>query len=222
MSLSNRLIPGAAGLRGRRPIPREQIAKDKKSLDGHMRGNCEEEDKTAKKKGRIAAETLKKVQIRKARKEDLNNSRTRAGKAEGQKRYTIANKDVKSPVKSSIRREKAEFCRKSCKTGRECNNTEKNMKELYETTRKLSGKRRKNDIPVTVTNGRTLTRQEEQLELLNRPPPAQPADIPPASHPLPINTSKSTRTEIRNAIKRLKTGKAPGPDSIPPEAIKGT
>ena len=102
------------------------------------------------------------------------------------------------------------------------------MKELYETTRKLSGKRRKNDIPVTDKNGRTLTRQEDQLnrwaehfeELLNRPPPTKPADIPPAFYPLSISTSKSTRMEIRNAIKRLKTGKAPDPDSIPPEAIK--
>ena len=55
---------------------------------------------------------------------------------------------------------------------------------------------------------------------LNRPTPIEPADIPPASHPFPINNSKPTRTEIRNAIKRLKTGKAPDTDSIPPEAIK--
>ena len=57
-------------------------------------------------------------------------------------------------------------------------------------------------------------------ELLNRPPPTELVDILPASHQLSINTSKPTRTEIRNAIKRLETSKAPGPDSIPPEAIK--
>ena len=40
-------IPGAAGLRGRRPVLREQMAKDMKSLDGHMRRNCGQEDKAA-------------------------------------------------------------------------------------------------------------------------------------------------------------------------------
>ena len=68
------------------------------------------------------------------------------------------------------------------------------MKELYETTRKPSGKKRKNAIPVTDKknrNGRTLTRKKDQLEMraehfekrLNRPL-TEPADIPPASHPL--------------------------------------
>ena len=52
------------------------------------------------------------------------------------------------------------------------------------------------------------------------PPPIEPDDILPTSHPHPINISKPTRTEIRNVIKKLKTDKAPGPDSIPPEAIK--
>ena len=159
---------------------------------------CEETvgRKTRQHKEWITAETLKKVQIRKVRKEDLNNSRTRAGKAEAQKQYTIANKDVKS----SIRKDKRNFVENLVRQAAN-KAAQKNMKELCETTRKLSGKRRKNDIPVTDKNDRTLpTRQEDQLkrwaehfkELLNRPPPTGPADIcniPAASHPLPINTS---------------------------------
>lgn len=35
-----------------------------------------------------------------------------------------------------------------------------------------------------------------------------------------MNCDKSSRTEIKNAIKKLKNGKAAGPDEIPTEAIK--
>ena len=61
---------------------------------------CEETvgRKTRQHKEWITAKTLKKIQARKARKENLNNSRTRAGKAEAQKQYTIANKDIKSSI----------------------------------------------------------------------------------------------------------------------------
>ena len=56
---------------------------------------------------------------------------------------------------------------------------QKNIKDPYETTRKLSGKKRKNDILVIDKNSRTLTRQEDLLkrwaehfeQLLNRPSP---------------------------------------------------
>ena len=52
-------------------------------------------------------------------------------------------------------------------------------------------------------------------ELLNRPAPSNPPDIPLASEVLEVN-----REEIRKAISLLKAGKAPGPDEIPAEAIK--
>ena len=57
----------------------------------------------------ITAETLKKVQIRKVRKEDLNNSRTRGAEAihhcpQGCEKYH--------------QKRQTEFCRISCKTGR--------------------------------------------------------------------------------------------------------
>ena len=94
-----------------------------------------------------------------ARKENLNNSRTRAGKAEAQKQYTIANKDVKS----SIRMDKRNFVENLARQA-EISVAQKNMNDLYENTRKLSGRRRKNDIPVTDKNGRALTRQENQLK----------------------------------------------------------
>ena len=92
---------------------------------------------------------LKKYRYEKPEKK--TNSRTRAGKTEAQKRYTIANKDVKS----STRRRKRNFVEN---LARQAENAaaQKNMKALYETTRKLSGKRRTNDIAVTDKNDRTL------------------------------------------------------------------
>ena len=41
-----------------------------------------------------------------------------------------------------------------------------------------------------------------------------------ASEVLEVNCERPDREEIRKAISLLKTGKAPGPDDIPAEAIK--
>ena len=57
-------------------------------------------------------------------------------------------------------------------------------------------------------------------ELLNRPAPSSPPDIPMASDILEFNCERPDREEIRKAICLLKTGKAPGPDGILEDAIK--
>ena len=57
-------------------------------------------------------------------------------------------------------------------------------------------------------------------ELLNKQPPAQKVEIPPATHTLDINCAPPTRSEVRKAIKPLQRGKAPGPDEIPSEALQ--
>ncbi|RUS88821.1 hypothetical protein EGW08_003451 [Elysia chlorotica] len=57
-------------------------------------------------------------------------------------------------------------------------------------------------------------------ETLNRPAPSTPVDIPSQTEPLSINTNAPSKAEITNAIKSLKSGKAAGPDGIPPEALK--
>lgn len=61
----------------------------------------------------------------------------------------------------------------------------------------------------------------EHLEqLLSRPKLQNPPDIPPAARHLPIDCSKPTKEEIRNATRQLKNGKAAGPDNIPSGALK--
>ena len=95
-------------------------------------------------------------------------------------------------------------------------------------TKKLTGKFQQTDKLVMDKNGNPVTTTNEQLkrwaehfrELLNRPTPDSPPDIPPAETDLPISCDKPSKTEIKKAIMTLRSGKAAGPDEIPVEAIK--
>jgi len=179
--------------------------------------------KTTQHKDWISSETIRKVEERKKMKAKLNESRTRAAKAEAARLHAEANKEVKR----STRQDKRNFVDALAEKAEQAAQ-QKNMKELYDTTRKLSGKRRTTDHPVKDTTGEVLTKQEDQLrrwmeyfkDLLNRPPPTDPPDIQPAEETLPITTTRPTKAEIKKALKMLNNGKAPGPDGIPPEALK--
>ena len=80
--------------------------------------------------------------------------------------------------------------------------------------------------PVEDKNGKTITDgtkerarwAEHFQEILNRPQPQVPPDIPPAANQLEVNTNPPTKVEVSKAIKSLKSGKAAGPDGIPPDA----
>ena len=101
------------------------------------------------------------------------------------------------------------------------------MKQLYDTTKKLSGKYGGPERPVKDKNGKTIIGKgqlskwaEHFKELLNRPTPPKPPDIQLADLDLPINCEKVSRNEIRKAIMKLKNGKAAGADNIPAEVLK--
>ncbi|CAH8462351.1 unnamed protein product [Schistosoma mattheei] len=105
---------------------------------------------------------------------------------------------------------------------------EGNMRQLYDTTKKLSGNRREPERPVKSKEGEVITNIEEQQnrwvehfkELLNRPAPLNPPNIEAAPTDLPINVGPPTIEEISMAIRQIKSGKAAGPDNIPAEALK--
>ena len=78
----------------------------------------------------------------------------------------------------------------------------------------------KNGNPLTTTNEQLKRWAEHVRELLNRPTPDSPPDIPPAETKLPVSCDKPSKTEIKKAIMTLRSGKAAGPDEIPAEAIK--
>ena len=186
---------------------------------------CEETVGTKKSKQRewITPGTLNKVKARKEMKNILNNSKTRASKQEATKRYNEANK----AVKTSARQDKRRYIETLAKEAEEAAG-QRNMKALYDTTRKLAGKKHKMSRPVKNKDGETLNTTKEQIErwaehfkeLLNQIPPVTRANIPPAEVPLPINCNRPSKTEIKKAIKLLKNNKAPGPDSVPAEALK--
>lgn len=101
--------------------------------------------KIPKQKDWISAESLHKIQMRKGKKVAVNNSRTRAAKAMAQEEFSKANKEVKKSIKSdkhSFTDGLAEEAEEAAASG--------NMRKLYDTTRKLSGKHSKPERPVKV------------------------------------------------------------------------
>ena len=171
----------------------------------------------------ISSDTIKRIEKRKEKKATLNMSRTRAAKVKAQEEYTTANREVKK----SIKKDKKDYIEELASQAENAAG-QGNLKDLYLTTRKLAGKFQQTDKPVKDKDGNPLTSTEEQLkrwaehfrELLNRPAPETPPEIPPAETELPINCDKPSKAEIRKAIVTLKNGKAAGPDNIPAEAIK--
>ena len=103
-----------------------------------------------------------------------------------------------------------------------------NMKQLYDITKKLTGKFGRTERPVKDKNGSVMMGADKQLsrwaehceEFLTRPAPANAPDIPAAEEDLPIDCGKSTRKEIRKAIKQQKNGKTAGTGEFPAEALK--
>lgn len=171
----------------------------------------------------LSTNTLKKIEERRTKKDTLNKSKTRAKKAAAHKEYETANKEVKKSAKCDKRNYIENLAREAEEAA-----GKNNIKELYMTTKKLAGKFRQTNTQIRDKQGRLLTTKEEQhrrwtehfKELLNRQPPAQKVEIPPATHTLDINCGPPTRSEVRKAIKELRRGKAAGPDDIPSEALQ--
>ncbi|VDP47683.1 unnamed protein product [Schistosoma curassoni] len=147
-------------------------------------------------------ETLDKIKERKNKKAAINNSRTRAEKIQAQAEYTEANKQVKK----SIRADKKKYVEELATTAEKAA-IEGNMKQLYDTTKKIAGKYSKPKRPVEDKEGRPITEIQQQRNgwveyfegLLNRPAPMNPPDIEAAHTDLPIDVNPPTTEEIRMA-----------------------
>ena len=140
----------------------------------------------------ISADTIHKLE-QGERKTVLNNSRSRAAKARAQEEYTAVDREVKR----SIKKDKKDYIDDLARQA-ETAAGQGNMRDLYLVTKKLTGKFQQTDKPVMDKNGNPLTTTNEQLkrwaehfrELLNRPTPDSPPDIPPAETELPISCDK--------------------------------
>ena len=171
----------------------------------------------------ISADTIHKLETRRERKTVLNYSRNKAAKARAQEEYMAVDREVKRSIKKDKRDYIDDLARQAETAARQ-----RNMRDLYLVTKKMTGKYQQTDKPVMDKNGNPLTTTNEQLkrwaenfrELLNRPSPDSPPDIPPAETELSISCDKPSKTEIKKVITTLRSGKAAGPDEIPADAIK--
>nr|KAG5689438.1 hypothetical protein BaRGS_012260 [Batillaria attramentaria] len=206
-------------------LPEETIEEHWHALRETWTATCREVlgKKTRQHKEWLTSDTWDLITERKRLKDLINHTDDQDHKRDLQAQYW----DVNRQVKRSARNDKRNFINDLTEEA-ETAAGQRNMKRLYEITRTLSGKNNNPTRPVKDKNGQIITKEEDQRtrwaehfkETLNRPPPPVPPDIPPAAQLLDISTNPPTKTEIIKAIKSLKSGKAAGPDGIPPEALK--
>nr|KAG5703440.1 hypothetical protein BaRGS_022489 [Batillaria attramentaria] len=206
-------------------LPEETIEEHWHDLRETWTATCREVlgKKTRQHKEWLTSDTWDLITERKRLKDLINHTDDQDHKRDLQAQYW----DVNRQVKRSARNDKRNFINDLTEEA-ETAAGQRNMKRLYEITRTLSGKNNNPTRPVKDKNGQIITKEEDQRtrwaehfkETLNRPPPPVPPDIPPAAQLLDISTNPPTKTEIIKAIKSLKSGKAAGPDGIPPEALK--
>ena len=99
------------------------------------------------------------------------------------------------------------------------------VRTLYEISRRLSGRFRSSCKPLRNEAGVFLRTEEEEMHrwmeyferVLNHEEPSNPLEIEPSDE---LNIRTGCITRVKNAMKKLKSGKAAGCDNIPPEAIK--
>ena len=179
--------------------------------------------KAKKHKEWLTTETWVLIAEKKWVKNQINQIQDPEEKKELQAQYWTLNTFVKRSTRKDKRRY-TEVLTKEAETAA----AQRNMNKLYDITRTLSGKNSDPSCPVKDKNGNLLSSKGDQRarwaehfkETLNRPAPQTPPAIPPPTKLLGINTNPPSRIEISRAIKSLKTGKAAGPDKIPPETLK--
>ncbi|VDP61160.1 unnamed protein product [Schistosoma curassoni] len=105
----------------------------------------------------ITVDTLDKIQERKNKKAAINTSRTRAEKSKAQAEYT----EVNEQMKRSIRTDKRKYVEDLAMTAEKAA-SERSMRELYDTTKILSGNHRKPERSVKSKEDKVIANIEEQ------------------------------------------------------------
>ena len=140
-----------------------------------------------------------------------------------QEAYRNKDKDVKKSARSDKRSfieglaEEAEHAARQGQSG-----------TIYKITKHLCGKYTNHSAPVKDKSGNSITTEREQAarwvehfrDILNRPEPEEPANLPPVTNVLDINTRHPTEPEVKNAMKAMKSENAPGINSIHAEMLK--
>jgi sorting nexin-29 len=172
----------------------------------------------------ISQETWSRISERKEIKKRLLTAKSPRLKERLDQEYRAKDRQVKL----SARQDKKDHINKLTDEAEEAAK-KKDMKKVYTITKKLAGKSQgQQDMPVKDKEGKIISGEKETLErwrehfstILNRPDPLRTAEIPEAEQDLEIDTGEITVDEVREAIKTLKAGKAPGEDEICPEMVK--
>ncbi|VDP21199.1 unnamed protein product [Schistosoma margrebowiei] len=161
----------------------------------------------------ITVDTLDNIQERRNKKAAINISRTREEKAKAQAEYTEVNKQVKKSIRTDKRKYVEDLAMTAEKDAREGN-----MRQSYDTTKKLAGNYRKPERPVKSKEGKVIINIEEQRkrweehfkEFLNRPAPLNTPNIKAISTNLPNDVGPPTIEEISMSTRQIKSGEPAG------------
>ncbi|PIK41764.1 endonuclease-reverse transcriptase [Apostichopus japonicus] len=178
-----------------------------------------------KQKPWIGVESWKKVEERKHIKMKIENAKSIRIKQQLQAEYKAKDKEVKSSMRSDKRKwvdSLAGDAQRAAENGQ--------MKTLYELTKTICNEKPRHATGVKDKQGNIITDEEGKRtrwkahfeEILNRDFPTNPVvkisdDIPELET---IDTTPVTKAEVKNAIKKLKNGKAGGVDLLTPELLK--
>jgi hypothetical protein len=171
----------------------------------------------------ISTCTWEKIAERKEVKRKLNQTRSERVKEQLRQKYTKADKDVKKHA----RKDKKQYY-ENLATEAETAARKQDMKTLYKITTELRGGHKNTEPPVKDKNGLVITSETEKIKrwkehfetILNREEPRLRADIKPAERDLDIDINCPSISEIKESLKMLKNGKAPGADQITAELLK--
>ncbi|KAI5729125.1 hypothetical protein M8J77_025799 [Diaphorina citri] len=181
--------------------------------------------KTKTKKPWVSNITNIKIEERRQLKKLRDEAKTRDQKTRANKEYNDKNREVKK----SFRNDKRKWAENLAQEAQRAANTG-NIKELYNTTKKLANKQFRSKKPIKDKNGNAMFNEKDQIkrwqeyfkELFqnNSQEEVREEDEENVNEDNRINCDPPTKSEICKAVKELKNGKSPGVDHIPAEVLK--
>ena len=171
----------------------------------------------------LTPETWKKIEERKQLKIKMLSTKSARLQQQVQEAYKGKDKEVKKSARNDKRSNVEGLAAEA-----ESAAARGELSTVYKITKRLCGNYTTHPAPVKGNDGSTITTEREQADrwveyfcdVLNHPQSNEPADPPPVPDDLNIDTRPPTEAEVKNAIKAMKSGKAPGVDSIHAEMLK--
>ena len=171
----------------------------------------------------ISTETWQKIEERKQSKEKLLSAKSPRLKEQAARLY----KEKDKAVKGGARKDKRSYIEDLAREAEQAA-ARGQMGTVYRITKQLCTRASRNCATIKDRNGNVLTSENEQAErwvehfreVLNQETPHETADPLPAQELLDINLRPPTNEEIVAAIRKIKSGKAPGADGLNAEMLK--